>query len=394
MKQLFVATLIVVIFGLTSCETKLTQIISLPVVLENIKQVETASYISSSYFCYSGDTVPIDRKMVEYYKEYASSSDTSVGASFMRFDVEDTTKMIYAYDGKIEARINWQENHFRTNDFSNNSFRRVMAPFFAKSKALIEYALSTEDSLHIDSIVHESNVAYKISIINERVEFVGRLPIHINELGSNDGIISEYVIWVNRETKLPFKLQRTLPANTLIDEIKNLKTNHLSKENFSISKYIPEDMPRRTGKEQNATEDLINTTAFNYTLQDMEGQFQSLDDVSSKVYMINLTSMFCGPCGMSVSFLKELNQKYDKKDFSFVSLYVENEKKGLLKYIKEKEITYNVLLADKQTEEKYKLSLFPTFLILDKDRKIRKVISGFKKGVTELEMEKAIEELF
>lgn len=392
MKKTLVVIIFAVTFGLTSCETKSKQTISLPLVLENIKQVETASYISASYFCYSGDTVPINGKVFEFYKEYTCPSDTSVGASFIRFEVEDTTKMIYAYDGKIRARINWQENHFETDDFSNNNpYRIVMAPFFAKSKALIEYALSTEDSLKIDSVVHESNVAYKISIINERVEFVGCLPIHIG--GSNEGVISEYVIWINRKTKLPFKLERTLPANTLIDEINDLKINHLNKENFSISKHIPKDMPRRSGKEQYANEKLINSVAFNYTLKDMDGQLQSLDDVSSKVYMINLTSMYCGPCGMSLSFLKELSQKYDIKDFSFVSLYSEKEKKGLLKYIKEKEITYNILLADKEIEEKYKLSLVPTFLILDKDKKIRIIISGFKKGVTELEIEKAIEKL-
>src|SRR5690606_36846893 len=131
----------------------------------------------------------------------------------------------------------------------------------------------------------------------------------------------------------------------------NLKINNLNRNNFAISNYIPVDMATRTGADNKPKIDLINSIAFNYQLNDLENKSHSLKDISSKVYMINYTSMFCGPCGLSVEFLNDLSKIYSKEDFSFVSLYNENEKKGLLNYIKQHEIKYGVLLADKTTLE-------------------------------------------
>src|SRR5690554_7611733 len=56
--------------------------------------------------------------------------------------------------GKMRARINWKENNFETDDFSKNPwpYRAVIAPFFAKSKALIEYALTTRSEEHTSEL--------------------------------------------------------------------------------------------------------------------------------------------------------------------------------------------------------------------------------------------------
>jgi hypothetical protein len=94
-----------------------------------------------------------------------------------------------------------------------------------------------------------------------------------------------------------------------------------------------------------------------------------------------------------VEFLNDLSIKYSKEDFSFVSLYNEIEKKGLLDYIKQHEIKYEVLLADKTTLDSYNLYLMPTFLIMDNNKRISKIIYGYKKGKTEIEIENAIKTL-
>ncbi len=398
MKEFLIFAFIVLSFGFTSCISKPKESITLPLVLEAINQIETSTYIAANYFCFPGDTVPIHEKVFEFYKECVLPSDTFVGVSFMRLEVEDTTKMTYAYAGNIETYLNWQEYNYQVVDFSNNKapYRVVMAPFFAKSKAIIEYALNTKDSIRMDSLVQKNDVIYKITIFKKYIEFVGRLAINSSD-SEND--ISEYELWVNRKDNLPFKIQRTVPCNsmgpatTMIDEMHSLKINNLSNEDFNLVRYIPIDMPEKTGKASDLYNVLLNTFAFNYALKDMTGHIHKLGEEKSKVYMINLTSKFCGPCCLSVSFLKKLNQKYDKKDFSFVSLYNENEKKDLAAYIKEKKILYPILLIDNNTAKKYKESLMPTFLFLDKDKKIVKIMPGFVQGVSESKIEKVIEDM-
>ncbi len=393
-KLITLATLITLMIS-KDCISQSYEIPNLRAIINAINKVKNASYKSTNYFCYSGDTIPSGEKHYEFFKEYSMPIDTSVGAAFVTFNMEDTTKMILAYDSKIRARIDWEKYEYEKDDFSKNPwpYRTVLAPFFAKSKALIEYILNTNDSIQIDSIFNDNYISYKFSIINERVELVGRLPIHINEIGSNDGVISEYVLWVDKKTLLPYKFQRTLPSNTMIDKIYDLHINNLNQNEFSIANYIPEDMPERKDEKTKSTDAILNTVVNNWYLSDLNNEFHNLKDESSKVYMIDCTSVHCGPCLLSTPYLKELYQKYSKKGFSFVSLYNENEKNYLIKYTKDKEINYDILLAHKNTFDSLQIKLTPTFIFLDKDKVVKKIIYGFENGKTENEIEETIKGL-
>ena len=395
MNRLIFLTFTFLLIGVNDCFSQTKSNVSLSNVLKEIDKIETATYASTSFFSTSRDASPINDKTREYFKEYTLPSDTSVGASYVKFDLQDTTRMTFAYDGNIRARIDWEKYNYETDDFSKNTwpYRVVMAPFFAKSKSIIEYALHTKDSIRIDSTIYDDFILYELSIFDERVEFVGRLPIHIAELGSNEGVISEYLLWINKETLLPFKQQRTLPANSITEEIHNLKINTISRSNFSISNYIPNDMPKRAKDESLAMVNLVDSLAYDWNLSDLENEHHKLSDVSSKVYMINYTSLFCGPCRMSTPYLKQLNEKFDRTDFSFVSLYNENEKNDLLDYASENELNYDILLADKKTIDFYEFVLTPTFIFLDENKTVRKVIYGYKKGTTEAEIEQIAKEL-
>ena len=318
--------------------------INLQIVLENINGIQTANYHSTHYHCYSGDTIPIDENHF-YFKEYTQPSDTSVGAYYVKFDFNDTTKMLFAYDGNIRARINWEDNNYEIDDFSNNfwGFRTVMAPFFSKAKALIEYVSSTTDSIQIDSTDFGTTLAYRFQIINERVELVGRLPIHINELGSNQGVISEYILWVDKETKLPFKFQRTLPANTMAEVIDNLTLNNLDIDYFNIANYIPKDMPPRSSESMGKKSNLLNTLAPKWELPDLKNELYKLDNFSSKIFMINITSIHCGVCKLYIPFLNELKEKHSEELFDFVSLFDVKQKNNIAHYINENNLKYKVL---------------------------------------------------
>lgn len=393
MKRLILLSVIILL--LTSCKNESEKLISLKHTLAMLNQIQTASYNSTFYGCYPGDTLPIGEKDLRYFKEYTFPSDTSVGAIFVKFNLKDTSKMLYAYDGSIIAKLDWEKYHYEIDDFSKNRwpYRVVMPPFFARAKAIIEYSLSTNDSISIDTIDYGSSFAYKISIFNERIEFVGRLPIHVSQLGSNEGVISEYILWINKETRLPFKFQRTIPNSVMVESINNLVINKLTLDDFGISNYIPQNMPKKDKSAKSPENNLINTVAQNWNLLDLENKSHSLNDVSSKVYMLNFTSMFCGPCKLSIPFLNELSQKYSKDNFDFVSLYKDSEKKHLPNYLNQNKVKYNILISNNEIFKTYQVQLFPTFFILDKEKRIRKIIQGYNKGEIEIEIEKTIKEL-
>ena len=361
-------------------------------VLENINKFKKVSYKSTNFFCYPGDTVPMTgEKVNEFYLEYYMPLDTMVGAAYAKFDWSDTTKVLIGYDGNKQYKIDWEEYAFFKRDYYPNSF-----PFFARSRAVIEYVLNTNDSVVVDREVDSRFIAYHISIFNERIEFAARFPCYINEPGSNIGVVSEYTLWVNRKTWLPYKFKRTLPGNTIIDEISQLKNSTEDPGEFNMDDYIPEDMKLWVGNSRdtlNFSDKILNTVVHNWHLCDINKQYHNLNEESSKVYMIGCTSLFCGPCKRSVPFLKELYSLYSNKDFSFVSLYKEEERKGVIHYVKDKDIRFDILLAPQSTFDSLQVSFTPTFIFLDEEKRVKRIIYGFTPGKTETEIKETIKEL-
>jgi len=82
--------------------------------------------------------------------------------------------MLFAYDGKIKVKVNRHANYYAVDDFSNNRwpYRIVYAPFMSRVKAVIKYALNSNDSISIVSTNIGNNKKYKISIYDKRIDFV------------------------------------------------------------------------------------------------------------------------------------------------------------------------------------------------------------------------------
>ncbi|OEK04259.1 TlpA family protein disulfide reductase [Roseivirga misakiensis] len=392
MKKLLLTSLLFLVFTDISNVSQEKGLLSK--VLERLEAIESASYVQSHYTVYPDDTVR-QREYKRLTKEYNLPSDTSVGAAFAKLHLDDTTRMDNAYDGTIKARVDWEEYHYETSDFTKSRwpYRVVVPPFFARAKAIINYVLNTSDSLVIQKTDLKDATKLKISIYNERIEFVGMLPIHITQLGSNEGFVSEYILWINKKSGLPFQFQRTLGDNAMAESIEQIQTNNLNIDNFSISNYIPQDMPKRGSANKFSSDNLINSIAQPWDAVDLKGQPRSSTEASSKVYMLNFTSMYCGPCKLSIPFLNDLGNRFDKNNFDFVSLYQNSEKKSLSSYLKRNAASYHVFLTKRAVFKEYRAELFPTFMILDSDRKIRKIIHGFKEGETEAEIEKAIKDI-
>lgn len=153
-------------------------------VLEDLSQIKTATYISTSSAYTPYDTIPV--YMVDhYYKEYVNPADTFVGASYVQLLKEDTTRMYFCYDGKMRARVHWDEKTMEIDSFQNNKlpYRPIWAPFFTRAKTIINYVLETKDSLRIETKDFGDSVQCSFSIYDTVVEFIGN---HIMGVGQVD----------------------------------------------------------------------------------------------------------------------------------------------------------------------------------------------------------------
>jgi thiol-disulfide isomerase/thioredoxin len=364
-------------------------------VLNNLRQIRSATYFSITEPFAPGDTVA-SRTYFHYFKEYDNPADSTIGASFAAFPQDDTTKMQYCYDGKMKASVYMDEKFTAVDSFKNNPrpFRPLSPPFFNYAKSIIKYALETDDSITTDLKDLGDSIHFSLSIYaNKQVEFFGK-PYHLQGPYPGDEV-SRYDIWISKSNDLPYCIRREMSHDVSVRTCYDVVLNKGRIEDFVASDYFSPDHPVNPPATYRAPKStLAGQPAADWILRDADNKTVALKQLKSKVVMIQFTSVSCGPCRLSISFLKQLAAEYDPKDFDFVSIESFNRNSMVLKKYREKNnFNYDFLLSTADVTKTYKISMVPVFYILDKDRVIRKVVSGYKQGVSDKEIRDAINKL-
>ncbi len=401
MKDTYLLITIITILTLSiiftnSCNVEIDKKEYLKVVMENVKKIESATYFSirTGYAPY--DSVPYSI-MHNIFKEYKNPLDTFVGASFVILNEIDTSKMDYCYDGSMRARVNWDEKTMEIDSFRNNPFpfRVVNAPFFTRAIRLLEYTLTTKDSLTINTKNYRDSIQYCIAVYDTVVEFgFSRISYPPAIYGSYKGSISKYDIWINKNNNLPYRVTRDLPHDKTIEECKVFKINKDKLNKFVASKYFPDYPLKSEVNQSKKMPDLLGKIAPDWVLKDSDNNLIALKSFKSKVLMIQFTSVSCGPCMMSIAFLKKLKTEYNIRDFDFVAIEGFNRNSRVLKKYQERNLfNYMLLMSTKEVTDNYNIKAVPVFYILDENRVIRKIIRGYGLETTDKEIRDGINEL-
>ncbi len=179
------------------------------------------------------------------------------------------------------------------------------------------------------------------------------------------------------------------------------KFNHLSIADFNVEKYIPADYERRTWEEnqkklRRSQKDLLNLPAPVWTLNNEDSIAVSLDDFKNKVLIINITGIGCGYCLASIPFLKQLKAEYgmdNKLEIIGIESWSRRES-AVREYNRSKKFNYPMLVGTQKVIDDYQTGgSAPWFFILDEKRIVRKVVRGYSKGKTDIDILLAVEGL-
>jgi len=365
-------------------------------VLSNLEQIESATYFSVRSGFAPYDTIAYS-VYENYINEYRNPSDTFVGASFVILNRKNTTKMDYCYDGEMRARVHWDEKTMEIDSFKNNArpYRVVLAPFYKRAIRLLQYTLETKDSITIDSKDFGDSIQYNITVHDTAVEFgFSKISYTPAIYGTHKGEASKYGIWINKSNNLPYRVLRDMPHDKSGEVISDIKFNKVKLENFVASEYFP-DFPLISEVEPAKPKvNLLGKVAPNWMLYDTDSSIVALDSLKSKILMIQITSVSCGPCKASIGFLKKLATEYDKKDFDFVAIEgFSRNSKVLQKYQERNSFNYKFLMSTKEVSNNYQIKEIPVFYILDENRIIRNIIRGYGIETTDKEIRDAINKL-
>ena len=115
---------------------------------ERLDQIQSASYMIESWDYLPGNPEPRQHMSV-YYKELKNPADTTVGTIYLYFSENDSTLLDGAYDGEAKYAVYHEHKGIVRDDFTARDlpFRVVSNPFFRSAYHIIDFALTTHDSI-------------------------------------------------------------------------------------------------------------------------------------------------------------------------------------------------------------------------------------------------------
>ncbi len=382
------------------CKNNTNQNDYLKKVLDNLEKIESATYRSTQEAWQPGDTVATSVRCT-FIKEYDNPADSTIGAIFVSLECEDMTKLDFCYDGNVRILVNHDIKAIALDDFSSrpSPYRLVLPPFFNYAKNIIKYALNTTDS--ISTTLEDLGDHYYFKLVineGEQVEFFGKayhMPKNPYNLGETTSI---YELWISKSNNLPYKVRSEKSSYIYVRRCSDVEINKLKINDFNVNDYIPQDYEiRKYGDKRNTKPrtDLTGKKAPDWTLNDQNEQVVSLSDFKSKVLLIDFTGIGCGPCQASIPFLKKLKDNFNTEDFELVAIESwSRNARSHQNYINKNNLNYTMLSATDAVIDNYQTGgVAPVFVILDSQRIIRKVITGYNGETTDKEIMNTITEI-
>jgi thiol-disulfide isomerase/thioredoxin len=368
-------------------------------VLNNLKKIKSATYFTSTESWAPGDTVA-SGVYNHFVKEFDNPSDTTIGASFVKFLQEDTTHMTFCYDRNMRAVVYDEDKMIGIDSFLVRTlpFRPLTPPFFNYTKSIIKYALETKDSILTEFEDFGDTLFFRLTIFEDhQVEFFGKVYyVEINPYDYGE-TTSKYELWIDKSTDLPYRVRREMSHDIYVSKCCNVDLNKNKIEDFNATDYFQPDYaisPYGREYKSEKVNDLIGQVAPDWILKDANDNTVALKDLKSKILMIQFTSVSCGPCRASIPFLKQLASEYNRKDFDFVAIESWTINSNVLKsYQKRNNFNYKFLMSTKDVTNSYQIRSVPVFFILDENRVIKKVLNGYGEGSTDKVIKDAIYDL-
>lgn len=359
----------------------------------NLDKIKSASYFSTKIASAPDDTLKFTKPRKLYRKIFINPSDSLVGSSTAGFLATDTTKLTEFYNGTVSGDVDWDKQYVVIDSFKRQRapFRLVYYPFYTQINEIIKYTLTTKDTIKTYFKDYGDSVFFSLKIINKHMYFVIK-PMQIqNEYIPKDEI-SQYDIWFNKKDNMPYRIRTKWHHQTVFENCENATFNMKEPIAFNIKDHYPsyfEVAQFRRG--QPAKKDLLGKKAPEWILDDLNQSKIKLSDLKSKVLLVQFTGVGCGPCHQSIPFLKQLVNDYKTKDFEFVSIETwSNNIEGLKRYHQKNELNFKFLKSNDEVVNAYNVSAVPAFFVLDENRIIRKIITGYDIKSTNSEILKSI----
>jgi len=110
----------------------------------------------------------------------------------------------------------------------------------------------------------------------------------------------------------------------------------------------------------------IGKPAALFTAKTLDGKSVSLADLKGKIVVLNFWFIACAPCVAEIPELNGIVDKYKSRDDVVFLAPASDDSEHLKEFLKKHEFKYQVIPSARDFDDKYKVSVFPTHIVIDR----------------------------
>jgi thiol-disulfide isomerase/thioredoxin len=357
-------------------------------VSQKLSSLKNIKYDNTRELNYSSENYHYSSTWTGYYD--FQSKDTLTG---FKYQIDDSDSK-QVFNGTEKFDLSKKEKAISINDHpAKKSFSELSALYNSIITLRNVLPVLIDDKTAI-KYVHDTTIngtAYTVININTGKRRIQNLGLGFDAMTTKSDFI--YKILVGKDSYFPFEVIQTNDINSDF-----IKTNFT---NVEINTTAPAELSWYYStytndfklKGQSPNEQLVScgSLAPEWKLEIYnKNKVVSLSDLKGQVILLDFWIKNCGPCIQSVPHLNELQNKFKNEDFKIISINSYDSKEDVNWFCNKHKVNYPVLLNGKSIADKYGVSGFPAFFIIDKTGKIIYAHVGYSES-TQLEVERVID---
>jgi len=360
-------------------------------VIRAIEAIRNIEYISEDRFTIPYMPAVFHEPFISKSLVSVNNADTLRRSPYKFYILEDTFRIKSIYDGRYLAHTD-DTGRQNVTDLEKQPFSAAagIGTFPLRIKTLLKHAIKRNAEIEI--VETDDSLKMHISFHDLQIEF---MEDGIRTVKDTVGFVSQYIVYVDKYTYLPVKSIRKMPYQTSVETILYQKINFVDTLTISATDEV---QTNRLSNEHSflKPDSLIkirfeNTLMKDWKLVDVEGDSVNLSDIKGKKCLLAFNSIGWKPCVLAIPFLKQLRAEFSSHDLELVSIEPFINNADILKNHKHlHNMNYPLLLADPAVKKQYAILPMPTFMVIDKDGIIIKIITGFKGKKTEDEIRRSL----
>lgn len=142
------------------------------------------------------------------------------------------------------------------------------------------------------------------------------------------------------------------------------------------AKMRGEELQEYFQKLHDAQQELVGCEAPNFTASTLAGEDIELFELKGKIVVLNFWFIACPPCRAEMPGLKQLADTYGSRDDVVLLALATDKQDALTKFLQKEKIGFEVVPEARDIADLYRITGFPTTMVLDKEGKVFSVHIG------------------